>query len=348
MLFSEGLTQRLPWSVLFTALAAVTVAGRSSRPAAGLVACAGVIAAASALGYPVTGGFWSVITLGVLVWAVAATPSARPRETLLQTADVVLLVAVLAWSFSRDDPDNLGVLLVVVAAAVTGGLLVRRQRWGEGRARSAARSRARVLGEAADDAVRAERVVVARELHDVVSHAVGVIALQAAAAELSWPDDSAVVTRSVDVIRRTTAETLAELDRLTPTSDGEHNLEDLIALVERVRLAGTPVDLTVVGDPSSSSDIVHRVVQESLTNAMRHAPGARVDVRVQADAHRTEVSVSNEGPGPGPSAGRGYGLIGLAERVELAHGTFESGSGPHGRGFRVVASIPQISALSTS
>jgi len=188
---------------------------------------------------------------------------------------------------------------------------------------------------------------VARELHDVVSHAVGVIALQAGAAELSWPHDRAAVRRAVEVIRRTTEATLADLDRLPPSPiPAEHESEDLLALVERVRLAGTPVDLTMIGDASAHADIVHRVVQESLTNAMRHAPGAPVRVRVYADAHHTEVSVSDDGPGPREQTRRGYGLVGLAERVEFAHGSLQSGPGPSGRGFRVIASIPSSSSMS--
>ena len=263
----------------------------------------------------------------------------------------MLLVGVLIWSFRRDDPDNLVVLLVVITVAALGGLLVGRQRWGQDRARRAAETRERMLGEAADDAVRAERAVVARELHDVVSHAVGVIALQAGAAELSWPHDPAAVSRAVEVIRRTTEATLADLDRLPASpvpeeQSTQHTVEHLLALVERVRLAGTPVDLTMIGDASPYADIVHRVVQESLTNAMRHAPGAPVVVRVQTDAHHTEVSVSDDGPGPREETRRGYGLVGLAERVEFAHGSLQSGPGPSGRGFRVVATIPHTSSMS--
>jgi nitrate/nitrite-specific signal transduction histidine kinase len=83
------------------------------------------------------------------------------------------------------------------------------------------------------------------------------------------------------VVRRTTTDTLAELDRLhlSAASSG-HSYEDPLSLVERSRQAGTPVDLTVVGDLTQHLDVVHRVVQESLTNAMRHAPGAPVAVTV--------------------------------------------------------------------
>ena len=108
-------------------------------------------------------------------------------------------------------------MLVVMAFGLTGGLLVGHQRWGEARARRAAESRERTLEAVAERAVRVERAAMARELHDVVSHAVGVIALQAAAGELSWPHEPAAARQAVDVIRATTADTMADLDRLAPS-----------------------------------------------------------------------------------------------------------------------------------
>jgi signal transduction histidine kinase len=346
-LLTEGPEQWLPWSVVVTMLAASTIAGRGSRPMTAVLVLAGLVTAGSVVGHPVASGFWIVVTLGVLLWTVAAVPAAGPGGALARVGTVVVLVGALTWAFQRDDPDNFGVLLVVVTVALLGGALVGAQRWGQERARRAAEKRERVLGKAADEAVRVERAVVARELHDVVSHAVGVIALQAGAAELSWPHDKAAVSRAVEVIRGTTEATLADLDRLpAPPMSAEHTSEHLLALVERVRLAGTAVDLTMTGDPSAHADIVHRVVQESLTNAMRHAPGAPVVVRVQSDLHHTEVSVSDDGPGPREQTRRGYGLVGLAERVEFAHGSLQSGPGPSGRGFRVIASIPSTSSMS--
>ena len=125
-------------------------------------------------------------------------------------------------------------------------------------------------------------------------------------------------------------------------------MDDLLALIDRVRLAGTPVDLTVIGDPTPCADVVHRVVQETLTNAMRHAPGSHVVVSVNSDGNGTRVTISDDGPGPGRTTPRGYGLVGLAERVDFAGGSFESGPGPHGHGFRVSATIPHAPAMSPS
>lgn len=346
-LLTAGPSDWLPWSAVVSALAGTTVALRTA-PAPALVGFAGLVGLGSLVGYPVTSGFWIVIAPGVLLWSLMAVTVPRGREVMVAVCVIATLVGVVVWAFRRDDPSNLGVLLVVMFFAAAGGLVVAAQRRGHARAHEAARSREQELDAVAVGAVREERVVIARELHDVVSHAVGVIAMQAAAAELSWPRDPVAVTRAVDVIRRTTAETLVDLDRLPPWRPGSgHTLDDLLAVVDRVRLAGTPVELTVVGDVSGHAEVVHRVVQESLTNAMRHAPGASVAVQVRADPTTTHVSVSDDGPGPGRSPRRGYGLAGLAERVELAGGSFESGPGPEGRGFLVSASIPQRAEMRT-
>ena len=181
----------------------------------------------------------------------------------------------------------------------------------------------------------------ARELHDVVSHAVGVIAVQAGAAEVSWPDDPETVRRAIAVIDATALSALAELDRLQPEVRQQRSLEDLWALVGRIRAAGTEVELTMVGEPPPDAVVVvYRVVQESLTNVVRHAPGAGVHVAITCDASRTMVQVVDNGPGPEGSSDRGYGLIGLAERVRFAGGTLEIGRGPGSTGFRVEAILP--------
>lgn len=334
-------------SVFVTALAAATIGGRH-RPVAALLVFGALTAGGSLVGLPVVSGFWIAITPSVLVWCVAARPLVGPADLAVRAAAVGAVVAAVVWALGRDDPENLGILQVALAVALVGGALVGLQRWAETRSRSLAQARARELSVVAEQAVRAERATAARELHDVVSHAVGVIALQAGAAELSWPNDPGAVRRALAVLRRTTADTLAELDRLplSAASSG-HSYEDLLALVERSRQAGTPVDLTVIGDLTPHVDVVHRVVQESLTNAMRHAPGAPVTVTVLADDGGTRVSVSDTGPGPRRQTRPGYGLVGLAERVDFARGWFEAGPGPQGRGFRVAVSLPHVDTLST-
>jgi signal transduction histidine kinase len=201
-----------------------------------------------------------------------------------------------------------------------------------------------VLQAAAAEAVRAERQQIARDLHDLVSHAVSVIAVQAGAAELSWPVNPAAARRAIDVVRSTAEQTLLELDHAIPGQGSvRHDLPELEALCDRMRAAGLSVILELEGaPPSGAASTVYRVVQESLTNALRHAPGSRVLVRISISADQVRVEVADDGPGQAESTRRGYGLEGLAERLRLAGGTLETRPGPNG--FTVTAVLPSVPA----
>ncbi len=116
-----------------------------------------------------------------------------------------------------------------------------------------------------------------------------------------------------------------------------------------MRRAGLDVQLLVAGPlPVGTSHTVYRLVQEALTNAVKHAPGARVAIRVLPDPRVVTVDVVDDGPGPRPDGRPGHGLIGLAERVDLAGGTFLSGPRPNGSGFRIRAQLPQTLVTSES
>ena len=120
---------------------------------------------------------------------------------------------------------------------------------------------------------------------------------------------------------------------------------DLAALVERLRGAGLVVRADVEGDLSGEvGAVVYRVVQESLTNVIRHAPGAGAVVRVRARPTGVEVEVVDDGPGPATTPRQGYGLVGIDERVRRLGGEFTAGAGPGGRGFRVHARVPALAS----
>ncbi|WP_052436497.1 sensor histidine kinase [Georgenia sp. SUBG003] len=120
----------------------------------------------------------------------------------------------------------------------------------------------------------------------------------------------------------------------------EEVTEDLRALAARVRAAGLGVELVLQCDPGPVAATVHRVVQEALTNVLRHAPGATAVVTVRTADGVVRVGVIDDGPGPSPVDRPGYGLVGLAERLEQVGGAFHAGPGPDGRGFAVRAEIP--------
>ncbi|UOY03253.1 sensor histidine kinase [Blastococcus sp. PRF04-17] len=331
-------------SVLLTICAAATVVLRRVAPELGATLC-GLVFAVGIWTQPLPAGFWLIAGPAALAWAAAA------RGVRSVPALGVLGAGVGAEMWIRD-PDNVFLALLTLALAAVGGAAVRAgERW-QLRAQERADRRAAELDAAAGAAVRAERLAVARELHDLVSHAVGVMVMQAGAALATREGDPARARRALDVVRRTAGETLAELDRLVEVLD--HGVlgaamtppdgHDLDALLERLRGAGLAVRSDVDGELSGEgAAVVYRVVQESLTNVLRHAPGAAAVVRVRADATGVEVEVVDDGPGPGSAPRRGYGLVGLDERVRRVGGEFAAGPGPGG-GFRVHVRIPALAA----
>ena len=329
----------LSWmSTLFTIAAASTIIGRTVAPGTAAFACGALFLIGVPLGAPVEGGFWVLITVGGLLWTIGARVGTSWWDL---AGGLFLAVGSTAhiWLLSR---DNVTMWLLIVGVAICGGLVVRFARRVAGSARAQADDRETELQLAAASAVTAERRTFARELHDVVSHAVGLIAVQSGAAEVAWPVDPSGTRESLRVIGTTASGALAELNRLSPDrSATTRTVRDLHALVERIRSAGTSVELDAdLDEEAVLAPEVFRTVQEALTNVVRHAPGASARVAITGTAEETLVLVVDDGTNDSPSPQRGYGLVGLAERVSLAGGVLETGPGQDGRGFRVAASLP--------
>ncbi|WP_456787728.1 sensor histidine kinase [Cellulomonas sp. P5_C5] len=213
--------------------------------------------------------------------------------------------------------------------------------WRE-RARAAERDQARKVAEARS----AERTRIAREMHDTLAHRLTLLATTAGALEYRTDLSPEQVSAAAGVVRASAGDALEELrtvigvlregpDELRPTP----GLADLPALVEQERAAGASVDLDApeLVLPSALGLAVYRTCQEGLTNARRHAPGAKVDVQVDAD-DGLRVRVLNGRGGRGLGAGTGTGLIGLTERIELLGGTLRAG--PVAEGYALDAWIP--------
>jgi signal transduction histidine kinase len=199
-----------------------------------------------------------------------------------------------------------------------------------------------------------ERAGLARELHDVVANQLSAIAVQAGAARLASAGDPRAASEAITAIERAARGGLAELNvlvrELRPSAAGDPGLPrlgDLPGLVRRARDSGLRAELRVDGQPWQLAAAVelagYRVVQESLTNAIRYAPGAAAVVHLAYRSDGVMVDVVDDGPGP-PTAGTasqggGTGLAGLSERARLAGGWLEAGSGPRG-GFVVRAFLP--------
>ncbi|WP_067484598.1 sensor histidine kinase [Actinomadura hibisca] len=205
----------------------------------------------------------------------------------------------------------------------------------------------------ARQAVLEERARIARELHDVVAHHMSVIAMQAEAAPYKIPDLPDAARQTFGVVRDAAREALIETRRVVGLlrSDDEGaerapqpGLDRLEELVSAARGNGAGVTSTVVGVPREVSVGVdlsaYRIVQESLSNAARYAPGSDVAVQLRYGTAALTVTVTDGGARTPPeeSPGGGHGLVGMRERVSMLGGTLEAG--PHGDGWRVRAELP--------
>jgi signal transduction histidine kinase len=295
------------------------------------------------LDVPLKSGFWFLISVAGLLWTIAS----RIASSGADLAGALYLILAVALNIGLLDGVNFWVVILEIGVAVGGGLTVRLARRFAGASEKAREVREEELQRAADTAVSAEREMFARELHDVVSHAIGLIAVQTSAAEIAWPTDPDGAERSLAIIQDTTQTTLSELNRLLPGGMvAPRTISDLAALVDRIELAGTQVELTIEADSTAIlAPSVYRIVQESLTNVVRHAPGATASVTVHADGEQVMVEITDNGRASGAVPNRGYGLVGLAERVALMGGALETGPGSGGLGFTVKATLPANAGL---
>jgi signal transduction histidine kinase len=204
----------------------------------------------------------------------------------------------------------------------------------------------------AREAAVEERNRIARELHDVIAHSVSVMVLQATAGGRVAKRAPADAAEAFDVIQQTGRRALSDLRRVLGVlraDDGEHaalepqpGLDQLPALVDEIRRAGLAVDVSITGGrrplPPGVELSAYRVVQESLTNVLKHADADHAVVVVTFSPAVLEVEVRDDGDGPDQTGAHGNGLRGMGERIGLLGGDFEAGRDAHG--FRVVARLP--------
>jgi signal transduction histidine kinase len=305
----------------------------------------------------------AALLIGAYSLAVYGRSALLSMSALLVAAGVTAGVKTNTWP---PLPERAGAFAILLPIGLF-GVAIR-----------AARSRARASEQRADAlkreqqattrlAVAQEQTRIARELHDVVSHHVSVMTIQAGAAGKVLDADPEQARSALSAIEASGRETMTELRYLlgvlTPgsTDDLLHpqpGLDQLDALIDNVRQAGQPVSArrTPIALPRGMDLTAYRVVQEALTNALRHAPGARTDIVITTEPSteppsaastadgRTElvIEVTNDAPPPGTppgGAGSGTGLLGLAERLRLYEGTLETGRRVGG-GFWVRARMP--------
>jgi signal transduction histidine kinase len=312
---------------------------------------------------------YPLLVLGVAAWAAMGAPwglmvagytiAAQPRRSrwfgplVAGLALVVLARLLVASETSARLAVVMTVLIVGVPVLLGVWIGIRRALIEQLRGEAERLEREQLLE--AERARAQERARIARELHDVVAHRVGLMVLHAGALEVSLTDPRAA--EQAALVRQTGREALDELRQvvgvLRDRDDGvpldpQPTLADLDRLAQQSRDAGMEVRLTVEGErrrlPATVERAAYRLVQEALTNVHKHAANATTEVGVRYGRERLEVCVGNARPateavpGLAPTGG-GHGLLGLRERVTLLGGTFQAGPRADG-GFELSASIP--------
>ncbi len=288
--------------------------------------------------------------LALLVSVFSGTAYARRPALVLGVAALALALHNAADPSVRTVVDWFWSAGFLAVAVLLGGAVRTRQLRIVSLERDAG-TLAREYDERVAAATTAERAAISRELHDIVAHAVSVIVVQAQAGSRSLDDDPETTRSLLSTIETTGRSALEDLRRMLrvlsddgPAVDPAPGLATVAALVDGFRDAGVAVDLELPdGLPrlSGAADLAaYRLVQEALTNAVRHAPGAATRVKVRVEGATVEVVVEDAGRGgPASTTGAGRGLIGMRERVGLAGGALVE-AGPTGHGFRVWARLP--------
>ncbi len=357
-LLAAEITTGLPAAARTAALALATtygaaLLGRRVAPRVVIAVQAAAAVSYTALGLPV---FMLGPAVFVTLYTVASRFGRRTALTALAGAEALLAVLLLAGP-AFPGVGSWVLFAALLAAAWFLGDIVRR--WQSAAAAHAERAAEleRAREELARLAVGEERLRIARELHDVVAHTMTVIAMHAGTGRLASRRDPDAARKALEVVEESSRQALAEMRRLvTVLRDVDHRpaveepapgLTDLHRLVAEVAAAGVSVDVTTEGDlarvPEGVSLAAYRIVQEALTNVVRHAGPTRARLSVVVGADRVRLEVGNEANGsvaaPAEPGRRRHGLAGMRERATLYGGDLTAGPGPDG-GWRVAGSLP--------
>jgi len=293
------------------------------------------------------GTFFTVMASAFLFGMLSDTRQAFAGLAILLVAGGVV---------THNDPaqtldDWFGVALLFSVLWLVGFGVGRKLREAEDAKERAARLE-REREERAREAVAEERARLARELHDVVGHSVSVMTVQASAVRRLLLPEQEKEREALEVVEQTGRQALAEMRRLVgvlrrpeeaPALAPQPSLEHLDKLVAHVRESGLPVELIVEGEavplPAGLDLTAYRLVQEGLTNALKHARADEAQVIVRYGDGEIEVEVADNGTGGGDGAGGGHGLVGMRERVAVYGGELEASPRPEG-GFRLRAILP--------
>ncbi len=290
----------------------------------------------------------STFPLAAAVAVYTAAAHLKRRDSLSASAVAGISISLLALARDGYRPVIPTILLFAVAWVVGDNLGTRRAYLKELELRAERLEREQEV-EAAR-AVAEEQARIARELHDVIAHNVSVIVVHAAAGRDAFDERPQRAREALETIELTGRSALAELRRLLgairdgdPDYEPQPGLAHLQSLVDRVRASGLEVLLHIEGTPAPLPAALelsaYRVVQEALTNTLKHAAASRVDVFLRYHMQELGVKVRDDGHATGNGAGTGSGLIGMRERVAAFGGSFSAGPGTGG-GYLVEARFP--------
>jgi signal transduction histidine kinase len=330
---------------------ALPLAWRRSRPVG-----IGILVGAARVSYDKIGFGFAPLPLGP---AIAIYTVFDRRGPALRIATAILVAVGIGVSLDgpgHSEPYDAIFQTLIFATAMAAGLLSRAKRISLHAAQSRAERAEAELDLEVARAAAAERARLARELHDVVAHHVSLMAVQAEAAASLLPAQPERARQSIDVIGNTARQALTELRRLLgvlrgpadrrPVTAPAASLTDLPDVLQKVREAGLSVQFEVTGTPAVLAPGIEltalRIVQEALTNTLRHANGARAQVTMAYEPGYVTLSVADSGPPraqPPANSGTGFGLAGIAERVASCGGSLTVGPSM-ADGFAVTARLP--------
>jgi signal transduction histidine kinase len=304
--------------------------------------------AVAALGLPP-----EVLGIGILVgiYSVAAQRRLRISMSALVVTELVVLAAQMISGAEPEAITNVGNAIVLAAAWLLGNSgFARRVYADELERRNEALQQAR--DELAHSVVAQERLRIARELHDVIGHSMSTIAVQSGVGVHVIDTNPDEAKRSLQTIEATSKAALIEIRRVLgllrqsgeqAALDPSPGLEDIKRLTKQMSANSLEIDLQMPGGmpdlPPGAELTIYRIVQEALTNVVRHAGATRARVVLTHDNRDVRVEIVDDGGGRRASDRTGHGLVGMRERVDLFDGDFHAGPLPEG-GFRVAARLP--------
>ena len=287
--------------------------------------------------------------LGVLLYCVGHLVARRGLLLALVLIVPFFLNAIVPFDGRSVDLASIGPFLLLIAAALAGESTRRRDE----AVIALDETQAAMAESVREQTVMEERAAIARELHDIVAHHLSMIAVQSETARLTSPKLSADARKRFEAIAATARDALTETRRLLGVLredvDGEAELapqpglDQLADLVDTARDSGSNIRLILQGKvvplPAGIDLAAYRIVQEALTNARRHAPGADVDVEITYGEGSVALRVRDYGPGPAEEMMAGHGIVGMRDRATIAGGTFSCGAADGG-GFAVDVVLP--------